>query len=97
MRLVLIEWEDAYGCPRGWEYASDVEPNMAIIHSVGWLLKETKKYKFLVPHLNKAGTSECPQIAGYITIPVGAVRRQTTLVAKSSSSVLRRTRRAVLA
>ena len=93
MRLVLIEWEDSFGCPTGWQYADEVTPSPIIVHSVGWLLKETKEYKFLAPHINKPGTSERPQIAGYITIPVGAIKRQSFLRTTSSS----RSRRAALA
>ena len=91
MKLVLIEWADSFGCPHGWQFADNVKPEPTIVHSVGWLLKETKEYKFLAPHINKPGTTERPQIAGYITIPVGAIKRQSVLRATSSS---RRNRRA---
>lgn len=89
-RLVLIEWEDSFGCPQGWQYADEVTPEPTIVHSVGWLLRETKHYKFIAPHMNKPGSSDRPQIAGYITIPVGAIVRQSILKAISSSRRIRR-------
>ena len=85
MKLVLIEWADSFGCPQGWHFADEVTPAPTVVHSVGWLLKETKEYKLLAPHINKPGTSERPQIAGYIIIPIGAIKRQTVLRAISSS------------
>ena len=85
MKLLLVEWVDSAGCPAGWQHAEDVTPAMAIVQSVGWLLKETKEFLFLAPHINKTGTSDRPQIAGHITIPRGVVKRQSILRVTSSS------------
>jgi len=91
-RIVLVEWWDSFGCPAGWQFAEDVAPDVVLVQSVGWLLKETDQFKFLAPHVNeKRGASDRPQIAGYITIPQGAVKRQVVLETTSS---YRRTRRA---
>lgn len=83
-KLVLVECGDSAGCPAGWHFADDVVPATVVVHSARWLLKDPKEYKFLAPHVNpKKGAEDRPQIAGYITIPRGAVRRQVLLTSSS--------------
>lgn len=55
MRLVLIEWIewiDAFGCSSSWqELDDDCRPKPMICRSVGWLFRDDKDYKVIVPHV----------------------------------------------
>lgn len=77
MKLVLIEWLDASGPPRGWVFAEDAEPDAPIVKSVGWLAKEEKDYLFLVPHVAESLSGR--QYAGYFTIPRRMVIKRRVL------------------
>ena len=40
--MVLVIWHDAHSVSTGWMQTSDIEPDPAVVHSVGWLLPDTK-------------------------------------------------------
>lgn len=65
--LLLIEWEDTFGCPAGWEFEDQVEPSVTTVRSVGFLIKETEQFLFLAPHVST--TSDRRQLAGHIAVP----------------------------
>jgi hypothetical protein len=52
-KLVLIEWEDSQLGYQGWKFINEQNHSMHIVHSVGYLVKETKDFKVLFPHLSK--------------------------------------------
>ena len=73
-RLVLVEWEDAYGCSTSWESIDGVDPSPIICQSVGWLVYDGADRKVVVPHLlhhYDSTTKGC----GDMTIPVGMIVR----------------------
>jgi hypothetical protein len=40
--MVLLVWHDAHSVSTGWMPTSDIEPEPAVVHSVGWLLPDAK-------------------------------------------------------
>lgn len=78
MRLVLIEWEDIVGVDR-WQHMEDIrdaDDRSMRCTSVGWLARDGKKTKVIVPHLSDAGDDRIdPQGCGILTIPTNAVLR----------------------
>jgi len=40
--MVLIIWHDAHSVSTGWIPTADIEPDPAVVHSVGWLLPDAK-------------------------------------------------------
>ena len=42
MKLELVIWRDAGGEEGGWLAADEVDDENPIIHSVGWVVKETE-------------------------------------------------------
>ncbi len=65
--LVAVEWVDAFGCPAGWEFEDEVEPAVTTVKTVGFLLKETDDFLFLVPHIST--TNGRRQLAGHLAVP----------------------------
>jgi hypothetical protein len=51
MRLVSIEWRDAYGGTTGWTHLEDIAADDLVYRSVRWLLHDRDDYKAIVPHL----------------------------------------------
>lgn len=81
MKILIIEWIDAFGCPPGWEYEDDAEMIATSVTSVGFLLKKTKDFYLLAPHKSDPGEGRRRQIAGHIAIP----RRQVVKVTRITS------------
>lgn len=81
MKLVLIEWNDAFGCSADWEELSDeYQPKPGICQSVGWLFRDEPEYKVIVPHIAKLDdSSRKDQGCGDMTIPASAIRRLVEL------------------
>lgn len=71
MRLVLVEWVDAYGGGRyGWRPLDSMADKPAPCTSVGYLLRHTKEEIVIVPHLQEETWGD-----GEIAIPTGWVKR----------------------
>ena len=52
MKLVLIGWQDSFGCSSEWQKLDGVQsPRPLLCRSVGWLLYDGKDCKVAVPHL----------------------------------------------
>jgi hypothetical protein len=81
MKLVLVEWLDSHA-GRGWQDIESVERAAVPLYcrSVGWLVRETKDCKVLVPHISgeKNGTTVL-QGCGDLTIPTAAIEKITVL------------------
>lgn len=75
-KLVLIEWQDSFGCSTNWEVIKDEPLNAQpmICQSVGWLVQDDKKVKVVVPHLTKSENVDL-QGCGDMTIPTVSVVR----------------------
>jgi len=37
MEIVLVKWEDAFGCPEGWQILDEVERETSLVQSVGFV------------------------------------------------------------
>ena len=78
-QLVLIEWEDSYGCSSTWtEIVDPVTPVVLMCRSVGWLVYDGDDCKVLVPHIAEGMPAR--QGCGDMTIPASAIRRVCLLV-----------------
>lgn len=71
--LVLVEWEDSFGCSPSWESLEGVAPTPLVCRSVGWLIYDSDGCKVIVPHLTQAHASAKPQGCGDMTIPTRAI------------------------
>lgn len=78
MRLVLIEWEDSYGCAPSWEPLDGLAAETLMCRSVGWLAKDSDGVMVVVPH-RADGPSPPGQGCGDMTIPARAVVRVVDL------------------
>ena len=74
-RLVLIEWEDSFGCSTTWTPVEDCNPIALLCQSVGWLLYEGDDMKVVAPHMTMNTQGVVEQACGDMTIPASAVRR----------------------
>ena len=80
-KLVLIEWIDSHS-GRGWKSIEEIEETAEPLHcrSVGWLVKETKHVKVIVPHIGgEKNGNIILQGCGDLTIPTKAIIKMTTL------------------
>jgi hypothetical protein len=76
VRLVLIEWIDAFGCASEWAELTDIPPDTLKCQSVGWLLHDTPECKVIVPHLSDPRHEHAKQQGcGDMTIPASAIRK----------------------
>lgn len=80
LRLVLIEWLDAFGCSSTWEEVGDVHPRAMRCRSVGWLVHDGEDCKVVVPHLSEADHDDVKQQGcGDMTIPTCTIRYMVDL------------------
>jgi hypothetical protein len=78
--LVLVEWEDSYGCSSNWQDLDHPKPTPMRCRSVGWLYHGGPDCKLLVPHVADGdGNQILCQGCGDMTIPTSAVRSITQL------------------
>lgn len=81
MKLVLVEWLDSHS-GRGWQQLEEIEQAAEPLYcrSVGWLVKETKECKVLVPHIAGEANGDIILLGcGDLTIPIKAIKRLTVL------------------
>ena len=97
-KLVFIEWEDSYGCSSNWqEINPEGEPEIMLCHSVGWIIRKTRKCVVVVPHLSQNTEIAKQQGCGDMTIPTACIVRMIPLhipkrVSASSCASLARDR-----
>jgi hypothetical protein len=78
--LVLCEWEDSYGCSPTWEVIeADKKPHGMMCKSVGWLIRKSKRWIVIVPHLSENTEISEKQGCGDMTIPTAAIVRLKSL------------------
>ena len=77
MKLVQITWLDAMSDESGWKTIASVQGNRPpVVRSVGWVVKRTKA------HVTLAASIIEDHCDGDVTIPIGMIRREDTLVVK---------------
>jgi hypothetical protein len=80
MKLIMIDWLDSHAS-KGWQTLEDLElaDQPLKCRSVGWLFKETKESKTIIPHLADKNNNMAPQGCGDFTIPTRAILKVTVL------------------
>lgn len=81
MRLVLVEWIDSYGCSASWEpLDGGNSPKALLCRSVGWLFRNGKECKVIVPHISSPDNQGIPQQGcGDMAIPTKSIVRMIYL------------------
>ncbi|EMT7410510.1 hypothetical protein NT842_002084 [Neisseria gonorrhoeae] len=51
MEIVPVKWEDAFGCPEGWQMLDGVGRETSLVQSVGFVASETETTLTIVPHV----------------------------------------------
>lgn len=69
----IVKWRDS-STLRGWRAVDDGAHEVAIITSVGWLVRQTPKTMTLTTSI-----SECGNVADAISIPREAITKATRL------------------
>ena len=73
-KLVYVEWVDAWG-PHSWSEIEDVGEDVSlIIHSIGWMIKETDDYMAVAGHITEMG-----QASGIILIPKVSIQAKRVI------------------
>ena len=68
--MVVIEWEDSYGCSSRWEEISgDSPPQTMLCRSVGWVTSVNEKCVVIVPHIAENSKLDVRQGIGDMAIP----------------------------
>lgn len=81
MKLVLVEWLDSHS-GRGWQDFDRLERVAEPLYcrSVGWVIRENKNCKVLVPHIAGEKNGETTlQGCGDLTIPTASIVKTTIL------------------
>lgn len=79
--MVLIEWLDSHS-GRGWQDLDQLEEKAIPLYcrSVGWLVKETKHVKVIVPHIAGEKNGDIMiQVCGDLVIPTKAIVKMKLL------------------
>jgi hypothetical protein len=76
--LVLVEWQDSFGCSADWQPVENVRAKPLVCRSVGWLAYDGKDCKVIVPHLSVAPEAS-QHGCGEMTIPTKAIISIKTL------------------
>lgn len=75
MRLVLVVWEDSFGCSSHWEEIDDdCRPKPIVCRSVGWLRYDGPDCKLIIPHVADIPNSDAQQGCGDMSIPAKCIR-----------------------
>ncbi len=75
MKLVLVEWVDSFGCSSSWkELDEDCQPKPVTCRSVGWLFRNGKDCKVIVPHIADV-PDDTSQGCGEMAIPTKSITR----------------------
>ncbi len=86
MRLVMIEWQDSFGCSATWQPIDSPKPKPLLCRSVGWLSFDGPDCKLVIPHISDAQDQGC----GDMTIPTASIVSIVDLVPKARRSARRR-------
>ena len=87
MRLVLIEWVDAFGCSPSWQdLDEDYDAKPIICRSVGWLFRDGPVCTVIVPHIADVPDDEPKQGCGDMAIPTRAILRMVDLIESPSKA-----------
>jgi hypothetical protein len=79
--LLLVEWQDSYGCRSDWTELDNINTKEHSCFSVGWNVSKSKDFVVLVPHYS----GDNPDIGaiesgcGDMTIPMRSVIKMTHL------------------
>jgi hypothetical protein len=72
---IYVEWKDAHGVAHGWTSPDDIEPDPAIIHSIGYHIPDLKPGHYCIAQsLDDSGT-----VDSVLCIPVEMVLRIVTI------------------
>jgi hypothetical protein len=71
-KLVIVKWIDSRGASARWQFLEDKNELPVECISVGWIVKENKNYKTIVPHLSIE--SDLRQGCGDMVIPTRAIK-----------------------
>ena len=78
--LVLVDWVDSYGARDRWRNMDEVEDEILICHSVGWLTYKSKDVIVVTPHVSEDDHETAQHMGcGDMTIPRVAVKKITKL------------------
>jgi hypothetical protein len=80
-KLVLIEWMDSHS-GRGWQTLDELQEKAEPLYcrSVGWIVKETKQCKVIVPHIAGERNGDIMLLGnGDMVIPAKAIVKVTSL------------------
>jgi hypothetical protein len=77
--VVSVGWEDAIGCPMGWQLHSEAKSTtIALVSSAGWVIAKSKKAIQIASHFATVdGKARCT--AGHVVIPRSAIIEAQTL------------------
>lgn len=78
-RLEQIDWEDANSQGAWHRLDKDYQATLLVVHSTGWLIKETEKIVVLAQQMSANGS-----FADTITIPKNCIMRRCKLPIKYS-------------
>lgn len=77
--VIYVEWQDSGLIQGRWQFIEDLgDQECHQMHSVGFLLKETKKEIVLLPNLGSIDT-DMEQFAGGIIIPKSCITKRKNL------------------
>ena len=81
MKLVLVEWIDSRGVGQHWSQIANLSEKPCKMKSVGWLVKDTKKYICIAPHVGfeKDNDNQC---CGEMYIPKKCIKNILKINAK---------------
>ncbi len=75
--MVMVKWHDAYThCDKPWHSIEEIEQESeghAVVHTVGWLLREDDDYLTVTLSVSDLGSDDVDEVGPAITIPRGMI------------------------
>lgn len=89
MKLVIVEWLDSHAS-QGWITTAELEQAAGPLYcrTVGWLFRDGKDCKVVVPHIAKHIDGNMLQVRGDIIIPNRAIIKMTTVQTRKKEYII---------
>lgn len=77
--LLFVAWRDHSGYDGGWRELDELNHDVALVTSVGWLTHETDEILTIVPHVATHHDGSPTEVQGAFTIVKSCIRSRKEL------------------
>ena len=79
MTIEYIEWEDSQAVATGWHYMEDLDFELPVMKSIGWVVKEDPTFVVLSANIGEETPTSRLQGNGIMLIPKRCIVKRFTM------------------